>query len=201
MQLLTGPTSPYCRKVDVLLRESGLREHVIDVMGSGTPVEPNPTTIASNPLGKIPALIREDGPTLYDSRVICRFLDTLAGGTFYPEGRLWEVLTLEATAEGMIDAALLMAYEWRIRPEEIRYEPWVEGQWSKIDRGLDVIEGRWISHLEGRMDMGHIAVACALGYLDFRHDARGWRNGRPSLAAWYEEFQARESMVVTRPDR
>ena len=201
MQLLTGPTSPYCRKVDVLLRESGLREHVTDVMGSGTPVEPNPTTIASNPLGKIPALIREDGPTLYDSRVICRFLDTLAGGTFYPEGRLWEVLTLEATAEGMIDAALLMAYEWRIRPEEIRYEPWVEGQWSKIDRGLDVIEGRWISHLEGRMDMGHIAVACALGYLDFRHDARGWRNGRPSLAAWYEEFQARESMVVTRPDR
>ncbi len=201
MQLLTGPTSPYCRKVDVLLRESGLREHVTDVMGSGTPIEPNPTTIASNPLGKIPALIREDGPTLYDSRVICRFLDTLAGGTFYPEGRLWEVLTLEATAEGMIDAALLMAYEWRIRPEEIRYEPWVEGQWSKIDRGLDVIEGRWMSHLEGRMDMGHIAVACALGYLDFRHDARGWRNGRPSLAAWYEEFQARESMVVTRPDR
>ena len=201
MQLLTGPTSPYCRKVDVLLRESGLREHVTDVMGSGTPVEPNPTTIASNPLGKIPALIREDGPTLYDSRVICRFLDTLAGGTFYPEGRLWEVLTLEATAEGMIDAALLMAYEWRIRPEEIRYEPWVEGQWSKIDRGLDVIEGRWMSHLEGRMDMGHIAVACALGYLDFRHDARGWRNGRPSLAAWNEEIQSRESMVATRPDR
>lgn len=201
MQLLTGPTSPYCRKVDVLLRESGLRDHVTDVMGSGTPIDPNPTTVASNPLGKIPALIREDGPTLYDSRVICRYLDSLAGGSFYPEGRLWEVLTLEATAEGMIDAALLMAYEWRIRPEDIRYEPWVEGQWSKIDRGLDAIEGRWMSHLEARLHMGHIAVACCLGYLDFRHDARGWRNGRPSLAAWYERFSERESMVATRPDK
>ena len=201
MQLLTGPTSPYCRKVDVLLRESGLRDHVADVMGSGTPLEPNPTTVASNPIGKIPALIREDGPTLYDSRVICRYLDTLAGGTFYPEGRHWEVLTLEATAEGMIDAALLMAYEWRMRPEEIRFQPWVDGQWSKIARGLDVIEARWMSHLEGRMDMGHIAVACCLGYLDFRHDARGWRNGRPSLAGWYETFAQRDSMVATRPDR
>ena len=201
MQLLTGPTSPYCRKVDVLLRESGLRDHVTDVMGSGTPLEPNPSTIASNPLGKIPALIREDGPTLYDSRVICRYLDTLAGGEFYPEKRLWEVLTLEATAEGIIDAALLMAYEWRLRPEEIRFQPWVDGQWTKIARGLDVIEARWMSHLEGRLDMGHIAVGCALGYLDFRHDDRGWRNGRPTLAAWYEKFSERPSMTETRPER
>lgn len=201
MQLLTGPTSPFCRKVDVLLRESGLREHVTDVLGSGTPLEPNQTTIASNPIGKIPALIREDGPTLYDSRVICRYLDTLAGGSFYPENRLWEVLTLEATAEGMMEAALLMAYEWRIRPEELRYEPWVDGQWSKIARALDAIEARWMSHLEGRLDMGHIAVGCALGYLDFRHDARGWRNGHPALAEWYAKFQDREAMIATRPDR
>ena len=201
MQLLTGPTSPFCRKVDVLLRECGLREHVTDVLGSGTPLEPNQTTIASNPVGKIPALIREDGPTLYDSRVICRYLDSISGGTFYPEGRLWEVLTLEATAEGMTDAALLMAYEWRLRPEEIRYEPWVDAQWAKIARGLDAIEARWMSHLEGRLDMGHIAVGCCLGYLDFRHDARGWRNGRPALTAWYETFGAREAMIATRPDQ
>jgi len=201
MQLLTGPTSPYCRKVDVLLRESGLRDHVEDILGSGTPIEPNPTTIASNPIGKIPALIREDGPTLYDSRVICRYIDTLAGGVFYPESRLWEVLTLEATAEGMTDAALLMAYEWRIRPEELRYQPWVEGQWEKIARGLDAVEARWMSHLEGRIDIGHIGVACALGYLDFRHDDRGWRTGHPALAAWFERFSERSSMIETRPDR
>ena len=199
MQLLTGPTSPYCRKVEVLLRESGLKEHVTEVMGSGTPLEPNPTTIVTNPLGKIPALIRDDGPALYDSRVICRYLDSLAGNVYYPETRLWEVLTLEATAEGIIDAALLMAYEWRLRPEDKRFEPWVEGQWTKIARALDVIEARWMSHLGGRLDMSHIAVGCALGYLDFRHDARGWRNGRPSLAAWFAEFSGRPSMQDTVP--
>ena len=199
MQLLTGPTSPYCRKVEVLLRESGLKEHVTEVMGSGTPLEPNATTIVTNPLGKIPALIRDDGPALYDSRVICRYLDSLAGNVYYPETRLWEVLTLEATAEGIIDAALLMAYEWRLRPEDRRFEPWVEGQWTKIARALDVIEARWMSHLGGRLDMSHIAVGCALGYLDFRHDARGWRNGRPSLAAWFAEFSGRPSMQDTVP--
>ena len=199
MQLLTGPTSPYCRKVEVLLRESGLKEHVTEVMGSGTPLEPNATTIVTNPLGKIPALIRDDGPALYDSRVICRYLDSLAGNVYYPETRLWEVLTLEATAEGIIDAALLMAYEWRLRPEDKRFEPWVEGQWTKIARALDVIEARWMSHLGGRLDMSHIAVGCALGYLDFRHDARGWRNGRPSLAAWFAEFSGRPSMQDTVP--
>ena len=199
MQLLTGPTSPYCRKVEVLLWESGLKEHITEVMGSGTPLEPNPATIVTNPLGKIPALIRDDGPALYDSRVICRYLDSLAGNVYYPETRLWEVLTLEATAEGMIDAALLMAYEWRLRPDDKRFGPWVEGQWSKIERALGVIESRWISHLEGRLDMSHIAVACALGYLDFRHDARGWRNGHPSLSAWYEKFSERPSMQETVP--
>ena len=199
MQLLTSPTSPYCRKVEVLLRESGLSDHVELVAGSGTPLAPNSTTTAANPIGKIPVLIRDDGPALYDSRVICRYLDSLAGGAFYPEKRLWEVLTLEATAEGILDAALLMAYEWRLRPEDIRFAPWVEGQWDKIARALDVIEARWMSHLEGRLDMGHIAVGAALGYLDFRHDARGWRTSRPQLASWFARFSERASMQATVP--
>lgn len=199
MQLLTSPTSPYCRKVEVLLRESGLSDHVELVAGSGTPLAPNSTTTAANPIGKIPVLIRDDGPALYDSRVICRYLDSLAGGAFYPEKRLWEVLTLEATADGILDAALLMAYEWRLRPEEVRFAPWVEGQWDKIARALDVIEARWMSHLEGRLDMGHIAVGAALGYLDFRHDARGWRTARPQLADWFARFSERDSMQATVP--
>ncbi|MXQ08129.1 glutathione S-transferase [Alphaproteobacteria bacterium GH1-50] len=199
MQLLTSPTSPYCRKVEVLLRESGLDSHVTETNASGTPLEPNATTTAANPIGKIPVLIRDDGPALYDSRVICRYLDSLAGGVYYPEKRLWEVLTLEATADGILDAALLMAYEWRLRPEEIRFEPWVDGQWDKIARALDVIEARWISHLEGRLGMGHIAVGAALGYLDFRHDARGWRTGRPLLTDWFTRFSERPSMQDTVP--
>lgn len=199
MKLFHSPTSPYVRKVLVLMDEAGI-EGVDLVPASGTPVAPDTSVIERNPLGKIPALCREDGPTLYDSRVICRFLDSISGNRFYPQGaRHWDTLTVEATADGILDAALLMVYEGRIRPEDRRYAPWVEGQWSKIDRALDVLETRWIDHLNGALDMGQIAVGCALGYVDFRHGSRDWRKGRPKLAAWEAAFAARPSMQATVP--
>jgi len=200
MTLFHSKTSPYVRKVDVLIRECGLLDQVTFVAGSGTPLSANEDTIAVNPLGKVPALLRDDGPAIYDSRVICRYFDDLSGGGFYPETRLYEVLTLEATGDGITDAALLMAYEWRLRPEEKRFEDWVEGQWSKIERALDVLEDRWMSHLHGNITMGQISVGCALGYLDLRNGDRNWRNGRASLAAWYEAFAKRESMQATIPE-
>lgn len=200
MTLLYSPTSPYVRKVDVLLREAGLRDRVTNAEGGGSPLAPNSDTLGANPLGKIPALIRDDGPALYDSRVICRFIDAeMAGGQFYPESRLWEVLTLEATADGILDAALLMVYEDRLRPEDKRFPDWVEAQWSKIARALDTVEARWTSHLHGKITMGQIALGCTLGYLDFRHGARGWRDARPTLAEWFDRFDARPAMAATRP--
>ncbi len=199
MTLFHSKTSPYVRKVDVLLREAGLMDQVTFVPGSGTPLAPNSETITANPLGKVPALLRADGPALYDSRVICQYLDTLAGGRFYPQAKLFEVLTLEATADGILDAALLMAYEWRLRPEEKRFEEWVEGQWAKIDRALDVLDDRWMSHLHGTLTMAQISVGCALGYLDLRNADRNWRKGRDPLAAWYKTFAKRDSMVATIP--
>lgn len=199
LTLLYSDTSPYVRKVDVMLREAGLRDDVRDIIGSGTPLEPNVTTTGANPLGKVPALIRDDGPTLYDSRVICRYLDTLAGNRFYPESRLWDVLTLEATADGILDAALLMVYEGRLRPEDKRFEPWVEAQWTKISNALDVLDSRWMSHLSGPITMGQIATGCALGYLDLRHGARNWRDGRAELADWYATFAERPAMQATKP--
>lgn len=184
----------------VLLTESGHLESVELVPASGTPVDPGTTPLAHNPLGKVPVLERPDGASIYDSRVITRYLDATFGARLYPEGpRLWETLTLEATADGILDAAILMVYEWRVRPEDVRYQPWVEGQWSKITRALDTLESRWMSHLHGPLDMGQISVACALGYLDFRHGARNWREGRPSLAAWYSSFAERESLKTTMP--
>ncbi|MCU0814919.1 MAG: glutathione S-transferase [Cypionkella sp.] len=199
MRLFHSPTSPYVRKVLVLMAEAGIGGVEL-VAASGTPVAPDAGVIERNPLGKIPALCREDGPTLYDSRVICQFLDSQAGGRFYPAGaRRWDTLTVEATADGILDAAILMVYETRIRPEDKRYAPWVEGQWAKVDRALDVLENRWIDHLNGPMDMGQIATACALGYLDFRHASREWRKGRPKLAAWYDTFARRPSMQATIP--
>ena len=200
MKLYHSPTSPYVRKVVVLLKETGQEGAVEIVPATGTPVDAGTMPLAQNPLGKIPALERPEGPALYDSRVICRYLDDRAGGRMYPPApRLWDSLVLEATADGILDAAILMVYEWRVRPEERRHEPWVEGQWSKVARALDTIEARWMSHLNGPLDIGQIAVGCALGYLDFRHGARDWRAGRPALAAWEAAFAARPSMAATVP--
>jgi glutathione S-transferase len=156
--------------------------------------------VTLNPLGKIPALVLDDGRTIYDSRVICRYLDQRAKAGFYPEGdRLWDTLTLEAMADGMVDAAILMVYEMRLRPEESRFAPWVDAQWAKVERGLDAAETRWRDHLAGPLDMGQIALAAALGYLDFRHAARDWRKGRPALASWADTVLQRPTFQATIP--
>ncbi len=199
MKLFYSPTSPYVRKVLVLAEEAGITgiEHVA---AAGTPVAPDAGVIAANPLGKVPALICDDGRVLYDSRVICQYLDDLSGRGLYPAGaKRWDVLTVEATADGILDAALLMVYEWRIRPEEARHAPWVEGQWSKIDRALTAVEQDWIDLLSGPLTMAQIAMGAALGYLDFRLAARNWREGRPGLAAWEADFAKRASMQSTVP--
>jgi glutathione S-transferase len=186
--------------VAVTAREAGLDERIEIAPAIGTPLEPGSLPLALNPLGKIPTLERPDGPALYDSRVICRYLDDLAGAGLYPpKPRLWATLTLEATGHGVAEAALLMVYEARVRPEEARSTPWVESQWGKVARALDAVEDRWMSHLAGPLDAGQIALGCALGYLDFRHDARRWRDGRPALAAWADRFLARPAMAATRP--
>lgn len=157
--------------------------------------------IALNPLGKIPTLARPDGSALYDSRVICQYLDARSGAELYPNGpRKWDALTLEATADGIADAAVAMAYEARLRPEELRFAPYVEGQWDKVSRALDQIEERWIAYLAGPLCIGQIALGCALGYVDLRHGARDWRASRPALAAWEAAFSARPTMVETKPE-
>ncbi|MEL7105778.1 MAG: glutathione S-transferase [Pseudomonadota bacterium] len=202
MQLFHNPASPFCRKVDVLLHEAGQFEAVEPVSAGGHPTAPDEEAnmpVSHNPLGKIPTLLRPDGPAIYDSNVICRYLDDRFAAGLYPPNRLWETLTLEATADGIMDAAVLMVYEARSRPEAARSPEWVEAQWLKITRALDAIEGRWMSHLHGRLDMGQIAVGCALGYLDFRHPDRDWRTPHVALAAWFEKFSARASMTATRP--
>jgi glutathione S-transferase len=200
MRLYHSPTSPYVRKVMVLLHETGQMSDVTLVPAAGTPVDTGSMPLAQNPLGKIPALERPDGVALYDSRVICRYLDDRAGRGLYPAPpRLWETLTLEATADGILDAAVLMVYEWRVRPEAKRLPDWVEGQWGKIARALDTLENRWLAHLNNPLDMGQIAVGCALGYLDFRHADRAWRAAHPGLAAWEAEFSGRASMQATAP--
>ncbi len=199
MKLLSSPTSPFVRKVMIVLHETGQLGDVEVVPVTTTPMDADATVTATNPIGKIPALIRDDAPAIYDSRVICRFLDHRAGANLYPESRIWDVLTLEATADGMLEAALLMVYEARLRPEQLRSADWVEAQWSKVDRALTTVNSLWMSHLYGRMDMGHIAIGSALSYLDLRHESRNWRAGRDALAAWHKSFSERDSMQATTP--
>jgi len=200
--LYHNSTSPYVRKVMVLLHETDQLDAVNLVPATGNPLDTKSLPVGQNPLGKLPALERPDGTTLYDSRVICRFFAELnpKGRTLFPAApRLWEVLTLEATGDGVLDAALLMRYETFVRPEEHQFPDWVEGQWTKIARSLDALESRWMGHLAGPLDMGQIAVGCALGYLDFRLEDRQWRTGRDALAGWYASFAERPSMQATRP--
>lgn len=199
LKLLVSPTSPFVRKVRMLIIEAGKTAEVTEVPVATTPLATDPQILPANPLGKIPALMRGDAPAIYDSRVITRYLDDLWSLSMYPAGRLYETLTLEATADAIMDAAVSMTYEVRLRPAELQSRDWVEAQWGKVTRALDVLEGRWMSHLHGPMDMAQIALASALAYLDFRHDARGWREGRPQLAAWHAAFADRPSMQTTMP--
>jgi glutathione S-transferase len=200
MKLYHSATSPFVRKVMVLLHEAEATDRVALVPASGNPLDPGTMPVDRNPLGKIPALEREDGPTLYDSRVITRYLDdTLKAGLYPSAPRLWDTLTLEATADGITEAAVLIRYEFYVRPEASRSPAWAEAQWQKIDRALTAVEGRWISHLSGPLDMGQIAMACALGYIDFRLGDRDWRSGRPSLTAWYGTVSSRPALQATAP--
>ena len=199
LQLLYSPASPYARKVRVTLHELGMADDVELVEVATSPTKPAPEVASAHALKKIPALIRPDGCTLYDSRVVTRYLDARAGDRLYPDSHLWETLTLEATGDGIMDAAVLMVYEGRCRPEDKQDHGWLDAQWGKVENALDALNARWMSHLAGPVDAGVLSVACALGYLDFRHGGRNWRKGRDALDDWFAVFAERESMKATRP--
>lgn len=199
MQLLHSQTSPFVRKVRVVLHETGQTGDVELLRIATAPTAPAAEVTAAHALRKIPALIRPDGCTLFDSRVITRYFDARAGAGLYPASHLWETLTLEATGDGIMDAAVLMVYELRQRPEDKQDHGWLEAQWGKVANALDALEARWMSHLAGPLDAGQISVGCALGYLDFRHPDREWRKGRPALDDWFAVFSERPSMAATRP--
>ncbi|WP_411351749.1 glutathione S-transferase [Leisingera aquaemixtae] len=197
MKLTYSQASPFARKVVVLLRETGQLQDVEILDVTTTPLSPSPDVKASNPLAKIPALERNDGPALFDSRVICAYLDERAGGKLYSRG--WDSKVLEATADGIMDAAVLMSYEKRLRPEDKQWDGWLDAQRDKVLGGCAALNARWMSHLRGPLDIGQIAVACALAYVDFRHPDTNWRQGNEALAEWFETFESRPSMQATKP--
>jgi len=199
MRLSHAANSPFVRKIMVVLHETGQLGQVTLVPAMGTPLDPGSIPLDGNPLGKVPFLMLDDGTPLYDSRVICRYLDARGGGGLYPaEPALWAVLVREALGDGIADAAVAVAYEMRLRPEPLRYPDWMEGQWAKVERTLDTLE-READSLTAPLDMGQIAVGAALGYIDLRHGARDWRRTRPRLDAWNAGLAERPSMQATKP--
>ena len=200
MKLLMSPASPFVRKARVVVRELGLTDQISEIPISTNALNSDPTIVAANPIGKIPALVRDDGPAIYDSRVITRFLNDHADGALYPRAQIWELLTLEATADAIMEAAVAMTYEVRLRPENERSTDWIEAQWVKASRGIGAVNKIWMSHLNGPLNIGQIAIGCALSYVDLRHDARGWRDGNAALAAWHANFVQRDSMIATAPE-
>lgn len=201
MKLYYSPASPYVRKVIVTAIEAGLDKKIEKVPTSVSPIQPNKDLAKDNPLMKIPTLITDDGVALFDSYVICEYLDSLHNGAkLLPASgpARWSTLTLHAAATGITEAGLLARYEEVIRKPEHRNNEWAQGQLAKINEGLDALE-KDVKQLSGPLNLGQIATACAIGWLEFRKPAGDIRKGRPNLAAWYEEFSKRPSMQATVP--
>lgn len=189
MILRSSPASPFARKVRMAAILLGL-DRAITIEAADT-VDPRDTVREQNPLGKIPALVRDDGPTLFDSRVILEYLDHLAGGgriiPLEPKAR-FSALRLQALADGIMDASILMVYEGRWR-DAAKHEPkWVEHQAGKVARALAAIEAS-PPQRDATPDVGQIALACALGYQDFRFHGT-WRKDHPRLVQYVDEFAA-----------
>lgn len=202
MTLFHSPTSPFVRKVMVLLHETGQRDRVALQEVQLSPTSPSAALNAQNPAGKIPALLLADGSVLYDSRVILDYLDQQHVGEplIPPSGSArWRRLTLAALADAILDAAVLMRYESVLRPEDKRWPEWLDAQQAKIERALQRFEDQAIAELASHFDIAAIGVACALGYLDLRQPELGWRRRYPRLAAWHAEVSQRPSMQATMP--
>lgn len=197
MKLLYQTHSPYARKVLVLAHETGLAQQLDVVHQETSPTQRNPIVFSANPLGKVPVLITPDGLSLFDSSLICEYLDGMHRGRpmIPPSGtaRLL-ALRLQALAQGIADAGILARWETERRPSGLRWPQLAAGHIDKLSSSYDFIERE--VDLEGPVDIGQIALATALAWIDFRQVAP-FTQGRPRLARWYAQFLLRPSMQST----
>ncbi len=201
MQLYFATTSTFVRKVMVCARLLNLSDHIELLDSAAHPVDRDERIAAFNPLAKVPALRTAEGLCLYDSRVICEYLNTLAQGALIPDGddARWLSLTRQALGDGLADAALLARYEFSARPPEKQWQGWADAQLKKVTAALAEIERQAMSFSRQPDDIGLIAIGCALGYLDFRFAELHWRENHPQLAEWFAIFDAHPAMAASRP--
>ena len=200
MKLYYSSTSPFVRKVNVLAIETGLDKQIEWV--TTNPWQAEDKLTAENPLSKIPTLITEDEQVIYDSVVICEYLDSLntADKMIPAEGEArWQVLRLQALADGILDAGILRFMEKK-RASEQQSIDWDNMQKGSVERGLDYLESAasgWNNNHS--LNIGVISAACVLGWLDFRFSDEDWRINRPNLTLWFDQFSNRSSMLNTIP--
>lgn len=201
MKLYYTPTSPYVRKVLIAAHELGLADRIEPTLLRPSPLQTDPVLSKENPLSKIPALVLDDGASLFDSPVICEYLDALGGAPkLIPVAgdARWRVLRTQALADGVLDASILVFYERRHRPEALQWSSWIDGQSQKARQGLDALNAEAATWSDA-VDLGQVATAAALGWLEFRSVLGDLRPGRDALFTWYDRFRTRASMVATAP--
>jgi glutathione S-transferase len=198
MNILFSPFSPFVRKCLATGMELGLNERITLLACSAHPINRDHEIVAFNPLGKIPTFFTDDGLVLYDSRVICEYLNDLVRGSLIPSaGRArWETLTLQSLGDGISDAAVLVRYEDAVRPQAFRWNDWKVAQMEKVETSLAALDTS-PQLMTDRVDIGSIAVGCALWYLDLRFANWGWRERHPQLAVWYAAFSQRPAMAAS----
>jgi glutathione S-transferase len=200
MKLHWSPRSPYVRKVMIAAHELGLADRLQTVRTVVGGTLPHLELMRDNPLGKIPTLVLADGTIIYDSPVICEYLDTLhSGPKLFPDwpDRLTTLRRL-ALGDGMLDIALAWLGE-RFRPQEKQSQPHMMLWQAKTRCCVEALEQEAAVLAEGRFTIGHISIGIALAYLDFRFADLDWRDGRPRLAAWHETFNSRPSVQANPP--
>jgi glutathione S-transferase len=198
MKLHWSPKSPYVRKVMVCAQELGVADRLELVRSVAAMLKPNARLMEDNPLSKIPTLVLDDGFTLFDSVVICEYLNDLAGGTLFPAQRpdKWQALRWHALGDGLLDALILWRNE---REREVPLQPLIDAFELKTRAALAVLDDEAQALAETPFSIGHVAVGCALGYLDYRFDALGWRRLAPRLADWQARVAERPSFQGTEP--
>lgn len=202
MKLWYSSASPFVRKVMIVAHETGQAGDIEIVPVTNSVVKRDEQLAADNPVSKIPTMVLDDGQALFDSRVICAYLDARHSGTrLVPASgaERWRAMTLEALGDAIMDAAVASRYEMTVRPEEARWQGWLDGQMLKITTALDRLDKDWTGTLKGPVTVGTAAIGSALGYLDFRFPDFDWRAGRPALADWYSVFAMRDSMKASDP--
>jgi len=197
MRLHWSPKSPYVRKVMICAHELGLLDRLELVRSVAVMLKPNASLMADNPLSKIPTLVLADGFTLFDSAVICEYLNDLGRGDLFPaDEHRWQALRWHALGDGLLDALIL----WRNERERAQpLDALMQAFETKVVATLAVMERETPQLADAPFAIGHIAITCALGYLDYRFDAFGWRQRAPGLAAWMAETGRRPSLQKTEP--